>query len=106
MVLIQPFIIEKLEAVFEQCKHHEVLRLDLFGSSTMESFDSDSSDLDFLVEFRTLPPAKHADAFFGLMDGLSAIFERPVDLIEERTVQNPYLRQSIEQSRVNLYAGA
>jgi uncharacterized protein len=104
--LVQPFITEKIDSVSDLCHRHSVRQLDLFGSSTTEFFDPENSDLDFLVEFKELTPTKHADAFFGLMEDLSAIFRCPIDLVEKQTIDNPYLQQSIEQSRVNLYGGA
>jgi predicted nucleotidyltransferase len=42
--------------------------------------------------------------FFGLLEGLSALFQRKVDLVTVSAVKNPYLLQSIERSRTLLYA--
>ncbi|MBF0379950.1 MAG: nucleotidyltransferase domain-containing protein [Magnetococcales bacterium] len=100
---MQPFIAEKMDKIADLCIHHKVKNLDLFGSSTSDSFNPNRSDLDFLVEFHKLPPSQHADAFFGLSEDLANIFAMQIDLVEKQTINNPYLQKAIEQSRVNIY---
>ncbi len=68
------------------------------------SFDSDCSDLDFLVEFEPLAPSAYAAAFFGFKEALEGLFGHSVDLVISSAVRNPYFRQSIEQSKALLYA--
>ena len=86
------------------CVRYHVQRLELFGSAAGEGFDPARSDLDFLVEFRDVPPGRHADCYFGLLEDLEALFGRPVDLAEAKTVRNPYLLEAIERTRTVLYA--
>ena len=50
------------------CEKHHVHQLDLFGSAAEDRFNSEKSDLDFLVEFEDLPPAKLADSYFYLLN--------------------------------------
>lgn len=97
---------EKLEQVAELCRRHSVLRLSLFGSAVRQDFDAERSDLDFLVDFVPLPPARHADAYFGLLADLETLFERSVDLVETATLRNPYRRREIEATQVLLHAAA
>lgn len=55
-----------LAALPAPCRRSGVRRLDLFGSAKTERFDSNRSDLDFLVSFDDLtPPGAYADAWFG-----------------------------------------
>lgn len=89
--------------IAELCGRHHVRRLDVFGSAATGDFDPARSDLDFLVEFDDLPPVAFADAFFGLREGLEALFSRPVDLVTPESVVNPYLRASIAAGRQPLY---
>lgn len=86
------------------CRRYHVRKLDLFGSAARGTFDPERSDLDFVVTFENLPPVEFADAFFGLREGLAALFGRPVDLLTADSIKNPYLRASIERSRQVLYA--
>jgi predicted nucleotidyltransferase len=103
MPTTQPFIEEKRAELERLCVQHHVLRLDLFGSAAQGDFDPNSSDLDFLVEFDDVPPGQRADRYFQLRDDLQALFGRPVDLVVAKAVTNPYLRESIELSRIPLY---
>jgi uncharacterized protein len=49
----------KREEIAELCRRHRVRRLALFGSAVGEGFDPERSDLDFLVEFKPLPPGSN-----------------------------------------------
>lgn len=96
---------DRIQPVRELCERHRVLRLALFGSAAHGAFDPASSDLDFVVEFDSaLSPSEHADAYFGLIDDLQALFGVPIDLVEEQTIRNPYLREAIEETQQVLYA--
>jgi hypothetical protein len=86
------------------CREFHVLRLELFGSALRGAFDSERSDLDFLVEFEPLEPAECATAFFGFKDALERLFARQVDLVVASAIRNPYFRRSVEQSKALLYA--
>jgi predicted nucleotidyltransferase len=81
-----------------------VLRLELFGSAATDRFDPKSSDLDFLVEFESASHRELADHYFGLLEELEALFQRPVDLVMTRAIKNPYFLLGIERSRTLLYA--
>ena len=94
----------KRNQIGELCRRFRVRRLYLFGSAARGAFDVDRSDLDFLVEFESMPSGEYADAFFGLREHLESLFGRPIDLITSRSVRNPYLKASIDQTREQLYA--
>ena len=95
---------DRTQEVAALCCRHSVKRLELFGSAANGEFDPATSDLDFLVEFLPLTPARHADAYFGLLEALQDLFGREVDLVEARAVSNPYVLDSINQSRTVIYA--
>lgn len=101
---MQPFIEAKQEELTSLCRRYHVRRLEVFGSAATDAFAPASSDLDFLVEFENLDPPAYADAYFGLQESLSALFQRPVDLVVPAAVHNPYFLRSIEKSRALLYA--
>ena len=86
------------------CQRYCVRRLELFGSATDRRFDPETSDLDFLVEYLPLAPADHAKSYFGLLEALQDLFQRPIDLVEVKAVRNPFLLESINLSRTVLYA--
>jgi predicted nucleotidyltransferase len=93
------------DAIAALCERAHARRLDLFGSGVREDFDPNRSDLDFLVSFDDLPPASYAHAFFALKDGLERLLERPVDLVVDRAIRNPYFRQQVEAERQAVYGG-
>jgi len=101
---MQPQLHRQSAEIAALCRRLHVARLDVFGSAVREDFDSDSSDLDFVVEFEQLPPSDYADAYFSLKEGLEAMFGRPVDLVTPSSMANPYFRDSVTASRKNLYA--
>lgn len=86
------------------CKRYGVKRLDLFGSAATEKFDPGDSDLDFVVSFEQRTPAFLFDRYFGLKEELERLFGREVDLLMEGAIKNPYLAESINQSRTPIYA--
>jgi len=86
------------------CRRRRVSRLDVFGSAARGAFDAETSDLDFLVEFQPLGPGERAEAYFGLLEDLEELFQRPVDLVMARAISNPYFRRAVEQTRETLYA--
>ena len=88
----------------ELCRRYRVQRLELFGSAVGDRFDRDSSDFDFLVQFQAMPPLEHGDCYWGLLEDLEKLLGRPIDLVELAPIRNPYFLQSIEATRVVLYA--
>lgn len=87
------------------CRQYRVKRLEMFGSVLQrEQFDAARSDLDFLVEFLPLQSGEHADAYFGLLESLERLFERPIDLVMVRAIQNPYFLEKVNQTRTAIYA--
>ena len=99
-----PAIEEHRAELEELCRFHHVRSLSLFGSATRDDFDPARSDLDFLVEFETLPIGQYAEAFFGLLESTERLFGRPVDLVVASAIRNPYFRQSVDQTKTLLYA--
>jgi len=96
--------VEKFKPEFtELCRRLNVSRLDLFGSATSDDFRADS-DVDVLVQF-----APDADGpfnrYFDLLEGLEAIVGRPVDLVMEDSLRNPYFKAAVERTRKTVYAG-
>ncbi|MGD0107320.1 MAG: nucleotidyltransferase domain-containing protein [Rhodopila sp.] len=92
------------DALYGVCRRFHVQGLDLFGSAaTGCGFDPARSDLDVLVTFDPLGPVDYADAYFGLLEALEALSGRPVDLVTEAAMENPYFRRRGEMERRPLY---
>jgi len=95
---------EKRQELEQVCRRHRVHRIELFGSAARPDFDPAHSDLDFLVTFQELDRDQYADTYFGLLEDLQALFQRPVDLVVASAIQNPYFRQAVESTRTLVYA--
>ena len=103
---IAPAVAEHTAELRRLCQLHRVQRLDLFGSAATGEAGP-GSDLDFLVEFTPTDSHRvYADAYFGLLEGLEDLFGRPVDLVVESAIDNPYFRESVEESRTPVYSSS
>ncbi len=94
----------KLDQIAEFCRLCGVRRLSAFGSILRSDFDPTRSDADFVVEFEPAPASSRMCSYLGLQKSLSALLGRPVDLIEEGAVRNPYILRSIAEQQQVLYA--
>ncbi len=101
--LIEHQLLEHSAELRETCRRHRVRRLDLFGSAATGLFDPASSDMDLLVGFEEDYFPGIADTYLELAEHLEKLFGRHIDLLTERSIRNPYLRESISQTRVPLY---
>lgn len=86
------------------CRRYGVRRLEVFGSAAVGGDRPGERDLDLLVEFEPLPSGAYADAYFGLLESLEALFGCPVDLVVASAIRNPYFREAIERTKIPLYA--
>lgn len=84
------------------CETHKVKSLYAFGSVLTGHFDN-SSDIDLIVDFDNIKVEDYADNYFDLKFSLQDILKRPIDLLEERSIKNPYFKESVTQQRQLLY---
>ncbi len=87
------------------CKKHDVKYLYAFGSSTTDQFDSERSDIDLLVEIDSPDPLERGEKLISLWDTFEGFFHRKVDLLTDSSIKNPYLRKSIDSTKVLIYDG-
>ncbi|MGB4776210.1 MAG: nucleotidyltransferase domain-containing protein [Daejeonella sp.] len=89
-------------AISKLCEAHKVKTLYAFGSLLTEKFNNES-DIDLIVEFEPLDVLDYADNYFDLKFALQEILKRPVDLLEDKAIKNPYFRKTINQQRQLVY---
>jgi hypothetical protein len=87
------------------CREHHVKYLYAFGSSVTDQFDMNSSDIDLLVEVDEKDPVKRGENLISLWDLFESFFHRKVDLLTEISIRNPYLRESINSTKILIYDG-
>jgi predicted nucleotidyltransferase len=92
-----------LPALTALCRRFGVRRLDVFGSAATGRFDPARSDLDFLVEFEQPSAGGFSGPYFGLLGALETLFQRRIDLLTDRSLENPYRRRRIEAEKRTLY---
>jgi len=100
LALAQP----QLDAIADACRRHHVARLDVFGSVLRSDYRPGESDIDLLVEFQPLDPSTLYKAYFALLNDLRVGLASRVDLVMADAVRNPYVKQTIEASRQQIYA--
>lgn len=96
------FFSNYLPRIITLCKKHKVKRMFAFGSVLTNRF-TDKSDIDLLVDFEGVKLEDYADNYFDLKYALESLLGRDVDLLENKTIRNPYLKESIDTTKVQLY---
>ena len=100
---VLPLIEMHRRDIAELCRRFHVSRLEVFGSAARGlDFDPARSDVDLLVSYL---PGHHPGiaAHQDLRDALEDLLGRPVDLVMEAAVENPFIRAGIDRSRQPIY---
>jgi predicted nucleotidyltransferase len=84
------------------CSNHKVKNLYAFGSVLTNKFTNES-DVDLVVDFDPIDISLYADNYFDFKFALQKILNRPIDLLEEKAIKNPYFRQNLNQQRQLIY---
>jgi len=88
--------------IYKLCKLHSVKSLYAFGSILGDNFHS-KSDVDLVVDFEPLDVLEYGNNYYELKFSLENIFKREVDLLEEKTIKNPYFRVNLNQNKKMIY---
>lgn len=96
-------IIEKnIDSLQRLCTEHYVEKMYVFGSVLNDSFNI-QSDIDFLVKFKQIDLSHYFDNYLSFKDKLKTLLGIEVDLLEEQTLRNPILIDSINKSKKLIY---
>lgn len=93
---------DNIEKVTALCKLYNVKSLFAFGSVCTDKF-TDQSDIDLLIAFHSMDYGDYADSYFSMAEQLEDVFKRPVDLITEKSLSNPYFISSLNQTKTLIY---
>jgi len=88
--------------IISLCKAHKVRSLYAFGSVLTDKFNAES-DVDLIVDFTNMEVEDYADNYFDFKFSLQDILKRPIDVLEEKAIKNPYFRESVLQQRQLVY---
>ena len=96
-------LIEKnIDKIVALCKKYKVSQLFVFGSILNDNFRS-TSDIDLLVDFSDVELYNYADNYFDFKISLEKLLKIKIDLLENKAINNPYLRKSIDSSKQMIY---
>jgi predicted nucleotidyltransferase len=84
------------------CKRYNVKTLYAFGSIVTDKFN-ENSDVDMIVAFKDLPVEDYFDNYYDFKFSLQDVFKRPVDLLEEQTIKNPFFIQNVNHNKKLIY---
>jgi len=99
-----PIIQNNLDTISTLFKEHKVLSVALFGSAAKNEL-RENIDIDFFIQFsEDLKLLDYADNYFDLKEKLEKLLQRKVDLVSLKSLKNPILIQSINDSKKELYA--
>src|SRR5215213_8380799 len=96
-------ITDNLPAIIALCEKHGVRKLEVFGSATSDRFDPETSDVDFVIDFLDYGPGI-SSRFFRFAEDIEQLLGRSADFIfGDKPIKNPYLRASVNESRVTIF---
>ena len=96
------YVDQNMDELRRLCIMYNVEKMYLFGSVLTPNFNN-RSDIDFLVKFKDIDLATYFDNYMNFKSNLENLFGREVDLVEEQTLKNPILINSINKSKELVY---
>ena len=97
------FLNQHLPAIQRLCRDHHVTTLHAFGSVLRADFNP-QSDIDLLVVFDRSSGHSAFVQFFEFKEQLESLLGRNVDLISYESIQNPFFKLEIEETKQAVYA--
>jgi predicted nucleotidyltransferase len=91
-----------IEIVKKLCTLYNVETMYLFGSALNSNFNS-NSDIDLLVKYKPIEMSSYFDNYINFKENLEIVLGRNIDLVEEQSLRNPILIESIEKSKKVIY---
>ena len=95
-------ITQHIDEIKQICVVNNVKSLFAFGSVANDNFRPDS-DIDLIVEIADNDPLTYADHYFNLKFELEQLLHRQVDLLEQKSIRNPFFKTEIEKTKVLVY---
>jgi len=99
---VDSFLRTYQNALNKICQDYKVKSLFAFGSLVRNEMKPDS-DIDLLVDIAEQDPFLYTDCYFELKKQFEILFGRTIDLLELKSVKNPYLKKEIDNTKVLLY---
>jgi predicted nucleotidyltransferase len=91
-----------IDQIRSLCGANKVKSLFAFGSLLREDFSVDS-DIYLVVDIDEQDPLSYSNNYFNLKFQLEFLLNRKVDLLEHKSIRNPFIKEQIEQTKVLIY---
>jgi predicted nucleotidyltransferase len=93
-----------LPLIISLFEKHKIKEAYLFGSVITDKFDEKKSDVDFLVNFIDgIDPLEKGELLWNLRFSLEDNLNRPIDLITETSLKNPYFIEELNEKKLKIY---
>ena len=93
-----------LPEIEKLCDQYGVSRLEVFGSAVTGTFNPASSDFDFIATFAEKGfGSRYGRRYLSFAEELESLLGRPVDLLTDAPLRNPYFARSVNESRRTIY---
>ncbi|HQH23015.1 MAG TPA: nucleotidyltransferase domain-containing protein [Bacteroidales bacterium] len=102
ITLMHRILTDNMDKIKALCIKHNVKSLHAFGSVCTDKFNT-NSDIDLLISFKPMNYAEYAETYFDLAEKFEILFKRPVDLITDKSLSNPYFIESINLTKIPVY---
>jgi predicted nucleotidyltransferase len=99
---MQKLLVERIEEIKALCISYNVKSLFAFGSVCTDKFN-EGSDVDSLIAFNPMEYGEYADTYFELAEKFENLLHRPVDLVTDKSLSNPYFIESINRTKTLIY---
>lgn len=91
-----------IQKIIDLCKKHKVHKLFMFGFILTNRFN-EKSDVDLIVDFNKAEVNDYFDNYFEFKYSLEDLLGRQIDLIEEQTIKNPYLKKNVNATKTLIF---
>jgi predicted nucleotidyltransferase len=92
----------ELNKVEQLCRKYNVRKLFVFGSVLTDRFN-EQSDVDLMVDFDKNEIDDYFLNWFDFKYSMENALGREVDLLDEKSVRNSYLKKSIDSTKTLIY---
>ncbi|MFK7808675.1 MAG: nucleotidyltransferase family protein [Saprospiraceae bacterium] len=93
----------KKKELYEVCSNYKVDELYAFGSLLTEQFNKES-DIDLIVSIISEDPLEYAENYFELKFALEKLFNRKIDLLEQKSIGNKTFGKLVNKKKKLIYA--
>lgn len=99
--MLAPIITNNINQIKALCAKHKVKELYVFGSAARNEL-TETSDVDFSIDFEGVNEFEFANNYFLLMETLQELLHRKVDFVTEKYLRNKYFIKDLNETKVKL----